>query len=307
MSWVFLTRQHAYKLKKPVRRGPVDYRTIDARRLNCQREVCLNQRLAPAVYLGIVALTLEGKGVFLLGGSGRTVDWLVKMRRLPAERTLEHAIRADTLRPQHIDVVAHRLSKFYRDAQRISVTGERYCRSHEKQIAENRRRLLRPAYELPRNTLEDLAAAQLDFLTRKRDLFVERAQSHRIVEGHGDLRPEHIYLYDEPIIVDCLEFDRELRILDSVSELAYLAMECDRLGATYVDGRLFDIYSRETGDCPPRLLITAYKCFHAYLRARIAISHLDDGEIRQPAKWRKRTQRYLELAARYATDLGVSD
>lgn len=303
MSWVFLTRQYAYKLKKPVRRGPIDYRTIDARRLNCQHEVCLNQRLAPAVYLGIVALTLDHEGVFRLGGSGPTVDWLVKMRRLPADRTLDHAIRANTLRLQDIDAVARRLSKFYRDAQPIPVSGEHYCRSHARQIMENRRHLLRPAYRLDGNSLKDLAATQLAFLKRKRELFVERTRSRRIVEGHGDLRPEHIYLCEEPIIVDCLEFDRGLRILDPASELAYLAMECDRLGAAFVDGRLFDVYGRETGDEPPRALITAYKCFHAYLRARIAISHFDDGEIRQPEKWRNRTDRYLELAGRYAADL----
>jgi aminoglycoside phosphotransferase family enzyme len=304
MSWVFLTDTHAYKLKKPVKYGIVDYRSLAARRLNCRREVRLNRRLAPDVYLGTVALRLDAGGDLHLGGQGRAVDWLVKMRRLPARCTLDHAIRTHTLQPKDIDAVATRLSRFYLEAPQSAVDPRRYCRTLETQIAASGRQLTRPAFGLNGKAIRELADAQLDFLSRGQDLFAARARSGKIVEGHGDLRPEHIYLCDSPIIVDCLEFDRDLRTLDPASELAYLAMECERLGAGFVESRLFDTYRRQSQDDPPRLLIIAYKCFHAYLRAKIAISHLDDAAVRQPLKWKRRTEQYLGLAQKHVDALG---
>jgi len=303
LSWVFLTERYAYKLKKPIRVRNIDYRTIESRHRNCIREVQLNQRLAPAVYLGVVGLTIDQDGTFHLGGTGRTVDWLVKMRRLPADRTLEHGIVAGTLQQEDIDAIAHRLSRFYRDAPRIPVSTEHYWESLKTQTAEIHRQLLHPVYVLDAEAVEQISATLLGFLDRARDLFTARAQSGHIVEGHGDLRPEHIYLCDEPIIVDCLEFDPQLRILDPASELAFLAMECERLDAPHVGDRLFDVYRNETGDNPPHSLIVFHKGMHAYIRARIAISHFDDREVRQPEKWRKRTERYLCLARKYTRSL----
>ncbi len=305
MSWVFLTDTHAYKFKKPVKYGIVNYRSLAARRLNCQREVRLNRRLAPDVYLGMVALRVDPGGALHLGGRGRAVEWLVKMRRLPARRTLEHAIRAHAVRPKDVDAVARRLSRFYRDAPRPVLTPRHYRRSLAAQIVESRRHLIRPAFELDKKRVSSIAAALLDFLDCHTDLFAKRARSGKIVEAHGDLRPEHIYLCDDPIIVDCLEFDRDLRILDPASELAYLSMECERLGAGSIEDRLFATYRRETQDDPPDLLIVAYKAFHAYLRAKVAISHLDDVEVRQPLKWKRRTQQYLKLAEKHVRGLGT--
>lgn len=303
LSWVFLTEHYAYKLKKPIRVWNIDYRTIEARHRNCIREVCLNQRLAPAVYLSVVGLTVDEDGVFHLGGSGHTVDWLVKMRRLPGDRTLERRIVTGTLRQEDIDAIAHRLSRFYRDAPRLPVSTACYWESLKTQIAETRQQLQQPIYALDREVVEQIGATLLGFLDRARDLFAERVQSGHIVEGHGDLRPEHIYLCDEPIIVDCLEFDRKLRILDPASELAFLAMECERLGAPDAGERLFFVYCNETSDDPSQSLIAFHKGMHAYIRARIAISHLDDRDVRQPEKWRNRTERYLGLARNYIRGL----
>ena len=303
LSWVFLTERYAYKLKKPIRVRNIDYRTIESRHRNCNREVRLNQRLAPAVYLGTVGLTVDQDGVFHLGGSGRIVDWLVKMRRLPADRTLEHAIVAGRLRHEDIDAIAHRLSRFYRDAQQVPVEPEDYWDSLRTEAEETRQQLLQPVYDLDQEIIEDIAATLLAFLDRSPDLFIKRAQSDHIIEGHGDLRPEHIYLCDEMIIVDCLEFDRQLRILDPASELAFLAMECERLGAPDAGERLFYVYCNETGDDPPHSLVVFHKGMHAYIRARIAISHFDDRDVRQPEKWRNRTERYLGLARKYARSL----
>ena len=101
-----------------------------------------------------------------------------------------------------------------------------------------------------------------------------------------------------PRIIDCLEFRADLRCLDPVDELAFLAMECERLGARSIGRVLFHHYCRRTGDCPPPVLISFYKAIGALIRARIAILHLQEMPVRDPAKWPKRAAEYLEIARR---------
>jgi aminoglycoside phosphotransferase family enzyme len=300
MSWVFLTDTYAYKLKKPVCYAFLDFSTVEARRLNCEREVRLNRRLAPNVYLGTVALKVGVDGKLHLDEDGRIVDWLVKMRRLPAERTLEHAIAAGVVQEADVRRVVARLAAFYRNAAVVAVNSEEYRRRFEVELHVNRQELSRPAFGLSLDVVDGLAAAQAGFLAAHGHLLEVRARSRRIVECHGDLRPEHIYLGDDPVVVDCLEFNREFRILDPADELAYLAMECDRLGAPYVEAWVFETYRHETGDHPPGALLDFYKCWRAYLRAKIAIWHLDEPRVREPSKWVQRTDQYLRLARGYS-------
>lgn len=300
MSWLFLTDTHAYKLKKPVRYPFLDFSTIEARRLNCEREVDLNRRLAPDIYLGTLPLTVDPHGRLHLGGPGRPVDWLVQMRRLPVEQALEHAIIAHEVRETDVRRVVDRLADFYRCAAPVAIDPPQYRRSFEDDVRGNRRELERPLFALPLDIVEEPAAVQLAFLTAHGDLLEERARAGKIVEGHGDLRPEHIYLGAEPVVVDCLEFNRDFRILDPVDELAYLAMECDRLGAPFIDSWIFGAYGDRTSDRPPRALTEFYKCARAYLRAKIAIWHLDESEVREPSKWTRRAGEYLQLAQQYS-------
>ena len=126
----------------------------------------------------------------------------------------------------------------------------------------------------------------------------QRAEQRRIVDGHGDLRPEHILLGTAPLIIDCLEFRADLRRLDPVGELAFLAMECERLGAPLIGRILFRRYRVSTGDDPPPALIAFYKAMSALIRARIAILHLREKPVRDPQKWPRRAAEYLAIAGR---------
>lgn len=301
MSWVFLTSCFAYKLKKAIRRGTLDYRTLDARLLNCRREVELNRRLAPDVYLGVVPLTLASDGRLELDGAGRVVEWLVKMRRLPEECTLQHAILAGKLDEAAIQRVAARLVAFFRQAAPAPTRPAAYCRHFEKRIRDTRIDLGRSAYGLRPDQLDRLCEAQSNFLATHRQMVGARAG--RTVEGHGDLRPEHIYLNAEPVVTDCLEFDRELRLLDPLDELAFLAMECERLGAPVVGALLVDAYRAANGDSFESALVDFYACCAAFLRAKLAVWHLDEPETSDPEKWRRRTDRYLEIADLHACEM----
>ena len=126
-----------------------------------------------------------------------------------------------------------------------------------------------------------------------------RAIDGRIVEGHGDLRPEHVCVESPPVIFDRLEFSRAFRLIDPADELAFLAMECERLGAPQVETELFGAYRRVTGDYPPPSLVYFYKVQRACLRARLAIWHLHDLPKSVWPRWRAVAEEYLRLAESY--------
>lgn len=302
LAWVFLTDRHAYKLKKPARSSFADFRSLSARRQDAEDEVRLNRRLAPDVYLGVVALVRDRHGDLALEAEGVPVDWLVKMRRLPHARMLDFAIAAAAVDGVALQSVAELLARFYCEALRVPIAPTEYRRRFHEESADNARALAEPRYGLPTDAIARTLAGQHAFLARWADLLDVRAAAGRIVEGHGDLRPEHVCLGPPPVIIDCVEFNRDFRILDPADELAYLSLECERLGAEEVGATVLARYGTLTGDHPPEALIRFYKSVRAVLRAKLAAWHLDDRTVRYPSQWFNRARAYLALAERYSRE-----
>jgi uncharacterized protein len=293
-SWVFLTGRYVYKLKKPMRNGGVDFRTLAARRRNAEQELRLNRRLAHDVYMGVLPLTL-GKGGLAIAGTGSVVDWLVQMRRLPADRMLDHCLTHGDWCHGDIQALGARLTGFFATARHANVEARAYIDRFRAECRSSCRAFHDSGGHL-RHTAENIARRIAAFMCRCGYLLTARAEERRIVEGHGDLRPEHVFLGPSPLVIDCLEFRADLRCLDPVDELAFLAMECERLGAAGIGRILFDRYRRRTGDNPSRALINFYKALNALIRARIAILHLREIPVRDPAKWPRRAGEYLAIA-----------
>lgn len=304
MSWVFLTDTHAYKLKKPVRYPYLDFSTVEARRRDCEEEVRLNRRLAAEVYLGVVALTRDSEGRLSLGGAGKAVDWLVQMRRLPADRMLDHLLRSGGVTQAEISRLARRLARFYAATAAEAIAPAAYRRGLAGRIEDNLHELSSSEFGLDPGLLARLAGLQLGYLQGHAECFDSRVRQGRIVEGHGDLRPEHVCLLAEPVVIDCLEFRREFRILDPADELGYLALECERLHAPQVGGWLLDAYREASGDDPPDALIHFYQSCRAVLRAKLALWHLRDDGRHPPGKWVAVATEYLELAQRHGALAG---
>ena len=306
ISWVFLTSRYAYKLKKPVQFDFLDFSTPALRQRACLDELQLNRRLSPETYLEVFPITLSKRGRLQLNGDGQPIDWVLKMRRLPAERTLEKKILDSSLTMVEVDQIAGKLAEFYRRLPPLSLRTEDYRQHLLQHVQANLHQLSQASTQLDSLQVRRVHAAQLQLLRLWPEWFDNRVCDGRIVEGHGDLRPEHIYLTPPPgpTIIDCVEFNAEYRQLDVLDELSFLAMECDYLGAMRVSERLLEQYFRTSGDNPPWRLGPFYRCYRACVRAKVhALRAAQLAAEKAQASWETVTA-YLHLADRYAATLG---
>ncbi len=302
MPWVFLAGNKALKLKKPVRFPYLDFSTLEKRHAACLAEVALNRRLAPGVYERIAPITLSD-GKLSIDGRGEIVDWLVVMKRLDDSGTLEHALREGPLRVHELEALIAVLARFYRRCLRVPIPPALLLSYWRKNLSENRRILLGPRSPLSVSAVHFVDRMQTKILAAKGHLIAARARHRHIVDGHGDLRPEHIWLGPPVLIIDCLEFNRRLRTVDPLEEIAYLCLECDQLGgepyADYIKQRAIKVLQGEVSE----ELFAFYRCYRATLRARLAVAHLLEPNPRTPAKWPRLGRDYLDLAVQDARRL----
>lgn len=299
MSWVFLTDMLAYKLKKPLRVDSIDWSTVGSRRRDCQREVKLNRRLAADVYHGVVPLTIDATGRMALSGDGEPVDWLVKMRRLPEAFMLDWQIEHECVDAGRLCEAIAVLCRFYGRSAIADITGRKYCNDLGIDLVKSCRELVVPRYGQSVEQVHSVRDSLLRYIERNTSLLEERVGAGRVLDAHGDLRPEHICLEPDPVIIDCLQFDRRLRRLDTASELCFLTLELQRLGVSHLNDTIWPVYYDLCEDRPPYHLLLFYQAYHACLRAMIAVWHLTD-DIADPQKWTRRARGYLGAAERFA-------
>jgi aminoglycoside phosphotransferase family enzyme len=302
MAWIVLAGPHALKLKKPVRRPFLDFSTLRARARACREELRLNARLAPGVYLGLERLQWDGRALALVAGTGRrpgsrTLDWLIRMRRLPHDRMLDALIARGAIAPADVDALADTLLAFYRAVPAAPPPGDGYVARFEREHAVNREVLCDPRLGLAAQAapvLDRFGARIASEAPRLR----ARVAAGRVVDGHGDLRPEHVCLEDPPVIIDALEFNADLRRVDPIDEAALLGVECDALGAPWIGPRLAARLAAGLGDADGPALLPFYRAWRALLRARLALAHLVDPSPRRPERWAPLARRFVAIAAR---------
>ncbi|WP_456635239.1 hypothetical protein [Bradyrhizobium sp. USDA 10063] len=295
MSWVFMNGERVYKLKKPVRFPYLDFSTVERRAAACRAEADLNRRLAHDVYLGVVPLT-ENAASYAIDGSGRIVDWLVVMRKLDENDTLESALHHRNLHRPQLKRLTAVLGDFYSRATRILMDPETYPVALYKAAIADWHMLLNPRFDLPRGSIEHIAAVQRRFLTECSTVLKDRVHHRHIVDAHGDLRPEHIWLSAPFPIIDCLEFNAHLRALDALEEIAFLHLECERLGSRWAGDFIRQRLAKLLRDDPSNGVFLFYRIGRAMLRARLSIAHLNDVQPRTPEKWPRLTRAYLGFA-----------
>jgi len=297
ISIVFLAGPFAYKIKKPVDLGFVSYVTLERRRHFCEEEVRLNRRLAPEIYLGVVAVTRQGKAI-RMDGTGEVVEWAVKMKRLPDAATLRAHLGRGDVGVEALEELAGRLARFHADADsgvKVAAGG-----SFEA-IAENARENFdqsapQVGVTLSRSTFDRLKLRTEAALAQLRDIIQDRARRGIPRDTHGDLRLDHVYWFPEQnppgdwIIVDCIEFDERFRYADPVADVAFLAMELTLHGRGDLAGAFVDAYLRASGDEVGRSLLSFYMAYRAAVRGKVEGMKLAQGEIPEAQRSAARTQ-----------------
>lgn len=303
ISRVFLTGDFVYKIKRPVDFGFLDYTTLEKRRHHCKQEVLLNHRLSEDVYLDVVTITLEPRG-YALNGSGKPVEYAVKMRQLPRERTMLQILRRGELSLNMVHDLARVLTQFYEKTEKgpeIDAMGSReliWVNIEEDFVQTN---------PFVFTILDKLKFSKMHrwvrtFLNAQAELFDRRIETGRIRDCHGDLRLGHIYFADSIQIIDCIEFNERFRYGDIASDLAFLAMDLDYNAFADIGQKLLAGYAQLAGDPEIFLVLDFYKCYRAHVRCKVECMRYGQGDLLQKEAQlaKERAQRYFDLAYAYA-------
>jgi aminoglycoside phosphotransferase family enzyme/predicted kinase len=261
---LFFVADRAYKMKKPVNLGFLDFRCRADREAVCHREVELNRRLAPDVYLGVADV---------LGTDGRPCEHLVVMRRMPADRRLSVLVRAGVPVSGHLRRLARLLAAFHATARRGSAISVEGTRDALRQRWDDSFAMLRPFHHgvLDAAVADRIEVLTHDFLASRAPLFDDRITAGRIVDGHADLLADDIFCLDDgPRVLDCIEFDDRLRYVDMLDDAAFLAMDVERLGAAAAARDFLARYAEFSGDTAPAPLRHHYVAYRAFVRAKVA-------------------------------------
>ena len=296
ISWVLLAGDRVYKVKKPVNLGFLDFTTLGRRRRACRDEVRLNRRLAPAVYLDVVDIVGRTSAP-RLGGPGRAIEVAVLMRRLPADRMLDHLIRDDAVPPELIDTIGQIVARFHAGADTGGEIDElggidtvrRNWRENFEQTASVAPDILP---DDTRRRVQDYVNA---FLDREAPRFAARVAAGRSRDCHGDLQAQHVACVDPVQIFDCIEFNHRFRFGDVAGEIAFLAMDLERLGRPDLATRFLNSYLDESGDYDAVPLLDFYRAYRAWVRGKVVSFQAGD----HPEK-ADEARALFALAARFA-------
>jgi len=280
MSFVFLTDDFAYKVKKPVNLGYLDYSTIEKRLFFCNRELELNRRLCENPYLEVVNITQQQKA-FSINGDGETVDYAVKMRRLPTNLFMDNLLEDEGVSEEMIIRLAQKIAAFHGQAatsSEINAFGsiENINRNNDENFSQTEDYIGRTISSRQYRQIMDYNRS---FIRENSSLFEKRIQGGKIRDCHGDLHTAHICFENGICIYDCIEFNDRFRYGDTASEVAFLAMDLDHHGRADLSHSFIEKYIDSSGDKELKKLLTFYKCYRAYVRGKVACFKLDDPYI----------------------------
>jgi len=302
MSFVFLADNYVLKVKKPVNLGYLDYTTLEKRRFYCQREVELNRRLCPDIYLGVVPIT-QDKGTFFIEGQGEIIEYAVKMRRLPQEAMMNVLLANNQVSPEMITKLAQRLADFHHLAETntsISAFGDldTIIQNTEENFTQTEKYIDKT---ISRDSYQRIKGYTDSFINANALLFHKRVTESRIRDCHGDLHAAHVCFTNGICIYDCIEFNDRFRYCDVASEVAFLAMDLDHYERTDLASSFVDAYMAQDQDKELLKLLNFYKCYRAYVRGKVGSFKFDDPHISEEEKAETLTsaKKYFDLALSY--------
>ena len=305
ISRVYLTDHYVYKIKKPLDLGFLDFSTLEQRQFFCEQELSLNRRLSTDVYLDVVPIHQSGSRVNF-DGDGPVVDYALKMRRLSEENSLQTLLQHGQDTEELMAQLATRLAAFHH-AHPLTCSDDAYgtldfvradWEENYTQTADYVGQML------SQDTYEQIQHAVSIFIHRRADWFAQRIEEERIRDCHGDLRAEHVYAESGQFqIIDCIEFNQRFRYIDVASEVAFLAMDLERLGASDAARQFVQAYVQASRDVGLYRLLDFYCCYRAYVRGKVTAMGLEAAPPEKREPLRRQAESYFIQAWRYATRL----
>lgn len=297
-AWVLLTGEYAYKIKKTLDLGFLNFSTLEKRHHVCKEELRLNRRLAEEIYLDVISIT-GSIDTPQLNGNGAIIEYAVKMRQFEAGMEFDQLIKQDALKRDHIDELANRVERFHESLEGAATDSEFGTPAAIQQpMLENFSQItaiMPDSFE--RQSLEKLQQWTVDELARLTLHLVARKVDGFIRECHGDLHLANVTHYQNSVMLfDCLEFNPELRWIDQISDVAFMMMDLDAHGRSDLGFRFLNGWLQQSGDYAAVPLLRLYLVYRAMVRAKVAAiqhaQHPDEGHLQQ-------YQHYLQLAASY--------
>lgn len=273
ISWVILCNQIVFKIKKPVRYSFLNFSTLEKRLFYCQQEVLLNRRLVENIYLGVVPIVeQDGRIEISLKERGKVIDYAVMMTRMPTQQRMDNMLRNNEVTLDHMEQVAKKLVQFHESA-RIVFDSNYFNVQHNFNDLKDESDYIASQLGTPQGDLIKSAIKRSDdFMKSYHRIFKLRSELGHVRDCHGDLHSRNIFLLDEPVIFDCIEFNEDIRHIDILNELAFFCMDLEVFGHNELSEYFMVCYTKLTSTIHSQEesdLFVYFKAYRANVRAKV--------------------------------------
>ncbi|GMR15765.1 MAG: bifunctional aminoglycoside phosphotransferase/ATP-binding protein [Gammaproteobacteria bacterium] len=303
ISWVILTGNFVYKIKKPIDLGFVNFSTLEKRKFYCEEELRLNRRLAPNIYLDVIPISGSAENPELTGKE-KAFEYTVKMQQFSQDMQLDHVLARNELRQDMIDSFADLIAKFHQHIEIATITSDFGKPEQVYQPAKENFIQIRGHIndKSKIDLLSEIEQWTEDTFNQIKNIFTQRKQKGFIRECHGDLHLRNLAWYEnKPLAFDCLEFNPNFRWIDVVSEISFLIMDLEDHEQPELAQRFLNRYLELTGDYEGCSVLRFYLVYRAMVRAKVdAIRAAQTGISQQESdEANKEIVNYLQLALTY--------
>lgn len=302
ISWIILTNRFAYKIKRPVKYSFLDFSSLEKRKFYCDEELRLNQRLEPDMYLDVLPVT---KGLAIVEDKPGTeiIDYALKMKRMDNSKEMDAMLSENMVTEQHIEKLAEKIVRFHKNAKVVK-NAFHTLDFHEKfaDVQNHTELVSEKLGEEWKTKIEECVDSSFKYLNTIRNLSNERVISGFHRDCHGDLNARNIFLYDEPVVFDCIEFNPEYRQIDVLNDIAFLCVDLDFFDRNDLSELFYKKYLEYSGlveGNETRQLFNYYKSYRANVRAKVTLLSVEKDKEKQNKKKLADVKKYIDLMAGY--------
>ncbi|WP_075349972.1 phosphotransferase [Algoriphagus marinus] len=311
ISWVILSRSHAFKIKKEIKLSFLDYSTLELRKKYCEKELELNRRFS-SIYLSVQPITYFNEKFTIGEGTGEIVDYVVCMKRMRGDKRMDVLLTQNKVDPARISLLAKQVANFHQCAEIIK---NDFNQEHSKELFND----LNSVHEVVLQEFDPdfseviprLISFSDDFLKRHAGRFGERNRQGFRRDVHGDLHSGNIFLYEAPVIFDCIEFQDAFRQIDILYEVAFLCMDLEFFGRKDLSDLFLGTYESILKCFPKeedKEIFFYFKCLRANVRAKVfLLNSKTEPDPKRKSQELAKGKKYLELALSYKEELNRSN